>query len=69
MPKEKKYDLGPAIKAIRDKRLERESRGVFPAEFMRLSLTDDAYAVVKDMDNATFRQFVSLAIRRAARRR
>lgn len=65
--KRKQYNLGPALDAIRQKRLERESRGEFPAEFMRLSLTDDAYAVVKDMDNKTFRDFVSSAIRRAAK--
>ena len=63
------YDIKPALEAIRKKRLERESRGEFPAEFMRLSLTDDAYNIVKGMDNATFREFVSSAIRRAARRR
>ena len=63
------YDLKPALAAIRQKRLERESRGEFPAEFMRLSLTDDAYGIVKDMDNPTFREFVSAAIRKAARRK
>lgn len=65
----KGYDINPAIKAIRQKRLERESRGEFPAEFMRLSLTDDAYNVVKDMPNSDFREFVSSAIRKAAKRR
>ena len=63
------YDIKPALEAIRQKRLERESRGEFLAEFMRLSLTDDAYDIVKGMDNPTFREFVSSAIRRAARRR
>lgn len=63
------YDIQPALAAIRQKRLERESRGEFPAEFMRLSLTDDAYNIVKGMDNRTFREFVSSAIRKAARRR
>ena len=63
------YDINPALKAIRQKRLERESRGEFPAEFMRLSLTDDAFDIVKGMDNPTFREFVSSAIRRAAKRR
>ncbi len=63
------YDIEPALEAIRQKRLERESRGEFPAEFMRLTLTDDAYDIVKGMDNPTFREFVSSAIRRAARRR
>ena len=63
------YDINPALKAIRQKRLERESRGEFPAEFMRLSLTDDAFDIVKGMDNPTFREFVSSAIRKAAKRR
>lgn len=67
--KKREYDLKPALDAIRQKRLERESRGEFPAEFMRLSLTDDAYDIVKGMDNPTFREFVSSAIRKAARRR
>ena len=67
--KKRKYVIEPALEAIRQKRLEREDRGIFPAEFMRLSLTEDAYNVVKDMDNKTFREFVSSAIRRAARRR
>ena len=39
------------------------------AEFMRLTLTDDAYAVVEGFDNPTFREFVSDAILRAAKRR
>lgn len=65
----KGYDINPAIKAIRQKRLERESRGEFPAEFMRLSLTDDAYKIVKDMPNSDFREFVSSAIRKAAKLR
>ena len=58
-----------AIEAIKRARLERESRGEFPAEFMRLSLTDDANEIVKGMSNAEFREFVSAAIRRAAKRR
>ena len=65
----KGYDVKPAIEAIRKKRLERESRGEFPAEFMRLSLTDDAYNIVKGMTNSEFREFVSSAIRKAAERR
>lgn len=65
----RKYDLAPAIEAVKRARLERESKGIYPAEFMRLTLTDDAYGVVKSMDNPTFREFVSTAIRRAARRR
>lgn len=65
----KGYNINPAIKAIRQKRLERESRGEFPAEFMRLSLTDDAYNIVKEMTNSEFREFVSSAIRKAADRR
>lgn len=39
------------------------------AEFMRLTLTDDAYAVVERFDNPTFREFVSDAILRAAKKR
>ena len=62
------YDIKPALEAIRKKRLERESRGEFPAEFMRLTLTDDAFEIVKGMDNPTFREFVSTAIRKAAKR-
>ena len=68
-PKVQNYNLGPAFEAIRQKRLERESRGEFPAEFMRLSLTEDAYEVVRKMPNAEFREFVSSAIRKAAKRR
>lgn len=40
-----------------------------PAEFMRITLTDDAYAVVKPMANPEFRAFVSTAILKAAKRR
>lgn len=69
MAKNKGYDIKPAIRAIRQKRIERESRGEFPAEFMRLSLTDDAYNVVKDMSNSEFREFVSSAIRKTAKSR
>lgn len=39
------------------------------ATYMWFTLTEDAYAVVKDMDFATFRGFVSTAIRRAAAKR
>ncbi|MGN0130699.1 MAG: hypothetical protein ACI4CE_07425 [Methanomethylophilus alvi] len=39
-----------------------------PAVFMRLTLTDDAYAVVMKMPNAEFREFVSSAILQAKRR-
>lgn len=67
--RERVYNLKPALDAIRQKRLDRESRGEFPAEFMRLSLTDDAFEIVKGMDNNTFRSFVSSAIRKAAKRR
>ena len=67
--KGKGYDIGPAVAAIRRKREEREKRGEFPAEFMRLTLTKDAYAIVKNMGNAEFREFVSSAIRKAAARR
>ena len=63
------YDLGPAIAALKRLRKERESRGEFPAEFMRLSLTSDAYEIVKGMSNAEFRDFVSTAIRKTAKRR
>lgn len=66
--RERKYNTKPAIEATRKARLEREKRGEFPAEFMRLSLTDDAFEIVKGMDNPTFREFVSTAIRKAAKR-
>ena len=66
---EQRYTNEAAIAATRRLRLERERRGIFPATFMRLCLTDDAYAVVKDMGNADFREFVSAAIRRAAKRK
>lgn len=39
-----------------------------PAVFMRLTLTDDAYAVVREMSNEEFRDFVSAAILQAKRR-
>ena len=67
--KKKGYDIGPAVAALKRLRLERESRGEFPAEFMRLSLTKDAFAIVSGMSNAEFREFVSAAIRRTAKRR
>lgn len=66
--RERRYNTKPASEATRKARLERESRGEFPAEFMRLSLTDDAFEIVKGMDNPTFREFVSTAIRKAAKR-
>ena len=43
--------------------VERKTAGS-PAEFMRLTLTDDAYAVVRTMPNPDFREFVSSAILR-----
>ena len=58
-----------ASAAITRAREERERQGVFPAEFMRLSLTEDAYEIVKNMSNTEFREFASAAIRKAAKRR
>ena len=63
------FNIGPAVAALKRLREERESRGEFPAEFMRLSLTSDAFEIVKGMSNAEFREFVSTAIRKAAKRR
>lgn len=40
-----------------------------PAVFMRLTLTEDAYSVVRKMPNAEFREFVSAAILQRAKRR
>ena len=68
MQKKQKHNMQPALEAVRNARIERENKGIFPAEFMRLSLTDDAFNITKDMENPTFREFVSAAIRRAARR-
>lgn len=62
------YDIGPAVAALKRLRKERESRGEFPAEFMRLSLTSDAFEIVKGKSNSEFREFVSTAIRKAAQR-
>ena len=63
------YDIRAAVAARIAAREERERNGIYPAVFMRLSLTDDADAVTKGMTNAEFREFVSAAIRRAAKRR
>lgn len=64
---EQKRDMASVIKAAaeanRAARLKREAQGIYKAVFMRLSLTDDAYAATKAMDNHTFRRFVSKAIR------
>ena len=38
-------------------------------QFMRLTLTDDAYWTIRPMENAIFREFVSEAILRAAKKR
>lgn len=43
-------------------RKERESKGIFRPVYTRLSLTDEALAITKDMDNKEFREFVSAAI-------
>lgn len=66
-------DMSAVIKAAaaanRAARLAREAKGIFKPKFLRLTLTEDAYAATKDMDNATFRQFVSNAIREYAKAR
>lgn len=62
-----KVDTSAACEAHRRNRLEREKRGEFPAVFMRLSLTSEAFDIVKGMPNSVFRKFASEAIRRAAR--
>ena len=61
--------LAKARAAKTQKRLEREACGIFPSLFMRLTLTDDAFAITKNMTNAEFREFVSAAIRKAAKRK
>lgn len=38
-------------------------------KFMRLTLTDDAYWTIRPLENAFFREFVSMAILRAAKKR
>ena len=43
-------------------RKERERNGIFRPVYTRLSLTDEALAITKDMDNKEFREFVSAAI-------
>lgn len=50
------------------KEIPQRVRGV-RGKFMRLTLTDDAYSTVCSMENAVFREFVSEAILRAAKRR
>jgi hypothetical protein len=52
-----------AAEAHTRKRLEREAQGIYKAEFMRLTLTEDAYNIVKGLDGTDFRRFVSDAIR------
>ena len=60
-------DITKAVKAAaaanRAARLKRESMGIFKAVYVRLTLTDDAYAATKNMDNKNFRSFVSKAVR------
>jgi hypothetical protein len=66
-------DITTAVKAAaeanRTARLKRESMGIYKATFMRMTLTEDAYSATKNMDNATFRRFVSKAIRDYAKAR
>ena len=66
-------DITKAVKAAaeanRAARLKREAMGIFKAVYVRLTLTDDAYAATKAMDNPTFRRFVSKAIRDYAKAR
>ena len=69
--KSKKHtkDTSKATAAIIQMRKDREARGIFPARFMRLFLTDDAFRVTEKMDNAEFRRFVSDAVVRLAKKR
>ena len=66
-------DITKAVKAAaaanRAARIKRESMGIYKAVYVRLTLTEDSYAATKDMDNPTFRQFVSKAIRDYAKAR
>ena len=50
-------------------RLDREAAGIFPAVFMRLTLTEDAYNITKDMKGAEFREFASAAVLHLAKKR
>ena len=42
--------------------------GLERGKFMRLTLTEEAFSTISPMENSTFREFVSEAIRRAARK-
>lgn len=54
-----------AAEANHKARLAREAAGHYRSYGMRLTLTDAANDIVKDMSNKEFREFVSEAIRRA----
>lgn len=66
--KKRNTSTAAATEANRRARLAREAKGIYRGVFMRLLLTDDAYAITKDMDNAEFRKFVSDAIRHMAKK-
>lgn len=55
-----------AAEAHRAAKREREAQGIFPGVSIRLTLTDKAYDIVKDMKSSQFRDFVSRAVRNAS---
>ena len=61
--------LERARKGLIAARLRREAKGIYPAEFMRLTLTEAANAITEKMSGLEFREFVSAAIHRAAKRK
>lgn len=65
--------LSSAITEEAARRAKHPPKEMFPcegrAQFMRLTLTDDAYWTIRPLENALFREFVSEAILRAAKRR
>ena len=46
----------------------RPKEGLGRGKFMRLTLTEDAFSVISPLENSKFREFVSEAIRRAAKK-
>ena len=62
MKKNHYTDTKAATAALMRAKQERLAKGILPSVSTRMIVNDEAFAIVKDMSNAEFREFVSAAI-------
>lgn len=62
-------NLKAALRRNKEILAERRAKGIFPTVAMRLTLTEDAFAIVGNLPYAEARDIISEAVRRAVKKR